>query len=143
MRTKQIAEEPKTYAVILETGEEVLSSLRAFAREHHLTASSFQAIGAFSSVELAWFNWRTKRYQSSVRLDEQVELLSLLGDVAVKEGEPQVHAHVVIGLADGTTRGGHLMRASVRPTCEVILPESPRHLEKEIDPESGLALIRV
>jgi hypothetical protein len=71
-----------------------------------------------------------------------VELLSLIGDVALAEGKPQVHAHLVVGRRDGTAHGGHLLKAVVRPTCELILTENPQHLEKRFDPESGLALIR-
>jgi uncharacterized protein len=142
MRTKQIAEEPKTFVLVLDTGEELLSSLKQFAKEQHLAASSFKAIGALSSVELGWFDWQTKKYQTAVKLEEQIELLSLIGDIALKDGEPQIHAHVVVGRSDGTTRGGHLESATVRPTCELVLTESPEHLHKEIDPESGLALIR-
>jgi uncharacterized protein len=67
----------------------------------------------------------------------------LVGDIALKDGKPQVHAHLVIGKSDGTARGGHLTEADVLPTCEVILTESPQHLQKQIDPESGLALIRL
>jgi len=79
-----------------------------------------------------------------VTLDEQVELLSLIGDVALKkDGKPVVHAHAVIGRKDGTAQGGHLLEAHIRPTCEVILTESPIHLQKQIDPQSGLALIRL
>jgi predicted DNA-binding protein with PD1-like motif len=72
-----------------------------------------------------------------------VELLSLIGDVAVKDGQPAVHAHAVIGRKDGTAHGGHLLEAHIRPTCEVVLAESPIHLQKQIDPQSGLALIRL
>lgn len=143
MRAKQIASEPKTFVLILQTGDELLSSLKSFAREHKLSGSSFKAIGALSQVKLGWFNWETKSYETAVALDEQVELLSLIGDVAVKDGEPQVHAHLVVGRRDGTAHGGHLLDATVRPTCELILTESPQHLQKEIDPESGLALIRI
>lgn len=138
-----LSEEPKTYALIFETGDELATGLSRFAAEQKLAGSSFKAIGAFSSVKLAWFNWQTKKYQPSVVLDEQVELLSLVGDIALKDGKPQVHAHLVIGKSDGTAHGGHLMEAHVRPTCEVILIESPQHLQKQIDPESGLALIRL
>jgi predicted DNA-binding protein with PD1-like motif len=74
---------------------------------------------------------------------EQVEVLSLIGDVALQDGEPKVHAHVVVGRADGSTRGGHLVEAHVRPTLELTLTESPAHLHKQFDPESDLALIRV
>jgi len=108
-----------------------------------LAGSSFKAIGAFSSVKLAWFNWQTKKYQPSVVFDEQVELLSLVGDIALSGEKPQVHAHVVIGRSDGTAHGEHLVEAYVRPTCEVIFTESPEHMQKQTDPQSGLALIRL
>ena len=76
-------------------------------------------------------------------VSEQVEVLSLIGDMVLEDGEPKVHAHVVVGRSDGSTRGGHLMEAHVRPTLEVILVESPAHLRKQVDDESGLALIRL
>lgn len=143
MRSKLIADDPKTFALILETGDEVLSSLKAFAHGEHLSSSSFKAIGALSHVELGWFDWETKKYQTAVNLKEQLELLSLIGDIALKDDQPQVHAHVVVGRQDGTAHGGHLLSAIVRPTCEIVLTESPKHLQKEIDPESGIALIRL
>jgi len=143
MRSKLIADEPRTFALILDTGDEILSSLKAFARTERLSSSSFKAIGALSKVELGWFDWDTKKYETAVRLEEQVELLSLIGDIALKDNEPQVHAHLVVGGKDGTAHGGHLLSATVRPTCEIVLTESPKHLQKEIDPESGIALIRL
>jgi predicted DNA-binding protein with PD1-like motif len=142
MRSKQIAEDPKTFALIFETGDEILSSLKSFAVAEGLSGSSFKAIGALSHVKLGWFSWKTKSYETSVNFDEQVELLSLVGDIALKDAEPQIHAHLVVGRSDGTAHGGHLMSATVRPTCELILTESPQHLRKQIDPESGIALIR-
>jgi uncharacterized protein len=142
MQYKFLSKQPKTYALIFETGDELATGLNQFAADQELAGSSLKAIGAFSSVKLAWFNWQTKKYQPSVVLHEQVELLSLVGDIALKDGKPQVHAHLVIGKSDGTAHGGHLIEAHVRPTCEVILTESPQHLQKQIDPESGLALIR-
>ncbi|HEX4064677.1 MAG TPA: PPC domain-containing DNA-binding protein [Acidobacteriaceae bacterium] len=143
MRHKLLEERPRTYAVIFETGDELAAGLKTFATEQKLAGSSFKAIGAFSAVKLGWFNWETKQYQTSVDLDEQVELLSMIGDIALKDGQPQVHAHAVIGRRDGTAHGGHLQSATVRPTCEVIVTESPQHLQKEMDGASGLALIRV
>jgi predicted DNA-binding protein with PD1-like motif len=143
MRFKRVADNPKTFVVILETGDEVLASLKSIASTEKLAGSSFKAIGALSRVELGWFNWDTKQYQTAVKLDEQVELLSLIGDIAIKDGEPQIHAHLAIGRADGTAHGGHLLSATVRPTCEIVLTESPQHLQKQIDPESGIAIIRI
>jgi uncharacterized protein len=141
MKFRQIDTAPKTFVLVFQTGDELSEGLLKFAKEKKLSAASFKAVGALSSVRLGWLNWDTKKYEPSVTLDEQIELLSLIGDVALKNGEPAVHAHAVIGKKDGTAHGGHLLRASIRPTCEVVLTESPAILQKFIDPESGLALI--
>lgn len=143
MKWKQIEKEPKTFALIFEVGDEIAALLKQFAKEQGLAGSSFKAIGALSFAKLGWFNWETKKYEPASILEEQIELLSLIGDVALKDGEPQVHAHLVVGRRDGTAHGGHLLEARVRPTCELILVESPTHLHKKFDPESGLALIQI
>ncbi len=142
MRHRVINENPKTYALIFQTGDELADGLKKFAMQQNLAAASFKAIGALSSVELGWFDWDDKKYHPSVTLHEQLELLSLIGDIALLDDKPAVHAHAVVGKKDGTAHGGHLLKAHVRPTCEVIVTESPAHLQKVIDPESGLALIR-
>jgi hypothetical protein len=131
----------RTFALIFETGDEVMSILTGFARANGLGAARLTAIGAFREATLGYFDWEKKEYKK-IPISEQVEVLSLIGDVALKDGEPTVHAHVVVGRSDGSTRGGHLLEAHVRPTLEVILVESPAHLRKAHDPESGLALIR-
>jgi predicted DNA-binding protein with PD1-like motif len=142
MRWKQIEDEPKAFVLVFETGDEIASVLQQFAKGQCLGGSSFKAIGALSHAKLGWFNWETKKYEEACVLDEQVELLSLIGDIALRDGEPQVHAHLVVGGSDGTAYGGHLLEARVRPTCELILTESPIHLQKKLDPESGIALIQ-
>jgi predicted DNA-binding protein with PD1-like motif len=132
----------KTYALIFETGDEAMAGLLQFARANHLGAARFTAIGAFRDVVLGYFDWGTKEYKK-IPVHEQVEVLSLVGDVALQGDEPKVHAHVVVGRSDGSTRGGHLVEGHVRPTLEVILSESPSHLHKQVDAETGLALIRI
>jgi uncharacterized protein len=143
MRYKLVDEQPKTFVLVFKTNDELSRGLKEFASETKLASASFKAIGALSSVKLGWLNWETKQYEQSVSLDEQVELLSLIGDVALKDGEPQVHAHAVIGKRDGTAHGGHLLQGHVRPTCEVVVTESPKHLKKEFDPAAGVALIKL
>jgi predicted DNA-binding protein with PD1-like motif len=130
----------KTYALIFDRGDEFKSLLTEFAKSAGLGASRFTAVGAFERATLGYFDWEKKDY-IKLPIDEQVEVLALTGDIALYEGEPQVHAHVVVGQRDGTTRGGHVLEAFVRPTLEVILDEAPAHLQKRHDPESGLALI--
>lgn len=144
MRSLQLTRdgEPRTYAVIFEKGDEPMSGLEEVARAEQLSAAQLTAIGAFSSVVLGYFDRERKDYRR-IELNEQVELLSLVGDIARKDDTPAVHAHVVVGLVDGTTRGGHLLEAAVWPTMEVVVTESPAHLRKELDEETGLALIRI
>ncbi len=137
------AKPEKTFAVIFDSGDEVMNGLLAFAKEQNLNASHFTGIGAFRNVTLGYFDWQKKKYLR-IPLDDQVEVLSLIGDVARDDqGAPKLHAHVVVGRADGTAHGGHLLEAHVRPTLEVILVESPEYLTRRHDPESGLALIRL
>jgi uncharacterized protein len=144
MKSKLLHEEhgQRTFALIFDTGDEVMQSLQKFASEHHLAGSHFTAIGAFSDVALAWFDWQSKQYKK-IPVCEQVEVLMLAGDISEQDGKPKVHAHVVIGKQDGTAHGGHLAEAHVRPTLELILIESPQHLRRQYDPAAQIALIRV
>jgi uncharacterized protein len=98
------------------------------------------AIGAFENAELGYFDFSKKDYKK-IPVIEQVEVLSINGDIAIHENKPVVHAHVVLGKSDGSTVGGHLIKGRVRPTLEVILNESPSFRQKKMDKESGLALI--
>jgi predicted DNA-binding protein with PD1-like motif len=144
MQAKLIHQEggERTFAVILDTGDEVMACLQAFAEKEKLAAAQITGIGAFSRAELAYFDWETKEYLS-IPVEEQVEVASLLGDVALTDGKPSIHAHLVLGRRDGSALAGHLKHGHVRPTLEVIITESPAHLRKCKDAESGLALIRV
>jgi predicted DNA-binding protein with PD1-like motif len=143
LKWRQISEKPRSYVLVFNTGDELAKGLKDFATEQNLADASFKAIGALASVKLTWFDPETKKYRTSVDLKQQLELLSLIGDVAQHDGRPIVHAHVVVGRSDGTTAGGHLLEASVRPTCEVFLTESPVELSKAFDPDSGLVLIKL
>jgi predicted DNA-binding protein with PD1-like motif len=141
VKTKLIHDDgEKTFAIIFDKGDEVASGLLSFAKDNNLSASHFTAIGAFERVTLGFFEREQKDYKR-ILIDEQVEVLSLIGDIALDGDEPKVHAHVVVGKADGTAHGGHLLEARVWPTLEVILIESPRHLRRKLDKETGLALI--
>jgi predicted DNA-binding protein with PD1-like motif len=143
MRAKLLnADRERTFAVVFDTNDEVMAGLGRFAREQKLSAARFTAIGAFRSVVLGYFDWQKKDYERN-SIDDQVEVLALIGDVALDGGQPKIHAHVVVGLRDGSARGGHLLEAHVRPTLEVMLTESPGYLQREFDAESGLALIRI
>ena len=131
----------RTFAVVLGTGEEVVTALTALADREALGAAKVTAIGAFSDAVLGYFDWQAKDYRR-IPVRQRVEVASFVGDIARGlDGKASLHAHVVLGRHDATALAGHLFAGHVRPTLEVILTESPAHLRKRNDPESGLALI--
>ena len=142
MKSKLVNDGPqKTYVLVLDKGDEAVSSIEGFAQEHGISAAQLTGVGAFSEAVLGFFDWETKDYRK-IPVKEQVEVVSLIGDVALgPDGKPALHPHVVVSRSDGSAMGGHLLEAYVRPTLEVVLTESPKHLHKRKDSESGLALI--
>ncbi|NDZ15174.1 DUF296 domain-containing protein [Variovorax sp. WS11] len=143
MKAKMLNEAPeRTIALIFEKGDDVVPILERFAKEHALSASRFSAIGALQGAVLGYFDWERKDYDR-IPVKEQVEVLSLNGDIALDGDAPKVHAHAVLGRRDGSTIGGHLLQATVRPTLEVLLIESPGYLRKTCNRETGLALIDI
>jgi predicted DNA-binding protein with PD1-like motif len=132
----------KTYALILDTGDDVMKSITDFANEQELSASQFTAIGAFSEATLAFFNFETKDY-NHLPVYEQTEVLTFNGNITLtEENKIQIHAHAVLGKADGSTTGGHVLAATVHPTLEIILTETPVYLNRHHDSETGLQLLK-
>ena len=142
MKTREIARNggQRTFVLVFESGEEAKGGIERFAQENGLGGAHFSGIGAFSDVTLGYFAWEGKEYER-IPIREQVEVASLNGDVALQDGEPQVHAHLVVGDRRGKAHAGHLLEGHVRPTLEVILTETPAELRKVVDEETGLALI--
>jgi predicted DNA-binding protein with PD1-like motif len=135
------AGQQRTFVVVLSSGDEVMASLKRFVEQEKIESAQFSAIGAFRSAVLGYFDWETKSYQRNP-VDEQAEVASFTGDVAVGPDEkPSLHIHCVLGCRGGRAVAGHLLEGHVRPTLEVVLTDSPVHLHKRHDPESGLALI--
>ncbi|HEX3921323.1 MAG TPA: PPC domain-containing DNA-binding protein [Streptosporangiaceae bacterium] len=141
MKTKVVEDaDVVTYVVVCDPGDEAVAALERFARAEHLQASQLTAVGAFERATVGWFDREAKRYRR-IPVDEQCEVLSLIGDIAEGTDGPSLHAHVVLGLADGTTRGGHLLEGRVFPTLEVVVTEAPAALRKTMHPDLGIALI--
>lgn len=133
----------ETRVVVLDSGEEAFASLTEFANDAGITAASLTAIGAFEKATIGWFDFDSKTYKK-IEVAGQSEVLSAIGDVAVgDDGKASLHMHVVLGLKDGTTRGGHLLAGTVRPTLEVVLLETPARLRRKKNLDVGIALIDI
>lgn len=139
--TNAAAGAQRMLAVVLAKGEEVMTELKRFARERGVGTCRITAVGAFERAKLGYYDRQRKEYLP-IPVSEQAEVLALVGDIADDEhGQPAIHLHAVLGLRDGSTRGGHLLEAIVWPTLEVIVTEAPAHLRKRFDKEAGLALL--
>jgi predicted DNA-binding protein with PD1-like motif len=131
----------RTFVLVLDAGEEAFAAISAFAADQKLAGASLTAIGAFERATVGWFDLKNRTYKP-IEIDQQCEALSLVGDIATgDDGTPSLHIHAIVGLSDGTTRGGHLLKATVRPTLEVTIVETPAHLRRTKRPELGIALI--
>jgi len=142
LQSRVISENPggeKNYAVVFAKGDEVLSGLTEFAVREKLTAGHFTAIGALQSARFGWFDRVRKAYRH-IPIKEQVELISLIGNVSLVNGTPQIHAHGAVGFPDGQMRGGHLLEAVAWPTLELFFTTWSTTLVKEHDDETDLSL---
>lgn len=143
MKSKLVAHDAsgKTHVLVLDPGEEAFKSIEEFAARETIGGASLTAIGAFSRATVGWFDIEQHSYLR-IAVDEQCEVLCAVGDIALGEdGKPAVHVHVVLGMKDGSTRGGHLLEGFVQPTLEVVLTEMPRHLQRRKRADLGISLI--
>lgn len=143
MKHKLLVEDAgeRSFILVLEEGEEAFAVIRDFCEQNSIDAASITAIGAFRTAKIAFFEYQTRQYLQ-IPVEVQSEVLSMLGDIAVDDdGKASPHLHVVLGLSDGSTRGGHFMEGHVRPTLEVMLRETPARLRRRNRADLGIALI--
>src|ERR1700731_4223401 len=127
----------KQYAVIFYQGDEAFSGLLEFAEKYHVTSAHFTAIGALNGATLGWFDPQRKMYKR-IPISGQHEVIATIGDIALYQGKPAVHTHMVVGGRDGTTRSGHVLAAFASPTLEVMVTVDPVTMQKRLDPETDL-----
>ena len=133
-------EQTQQYAVIFYEGDEAFSGLQEFAEKYHVTSAHFTAVGAVSGATLAWFDPTRKMYKK-IPIQGQHEVIGMSGDIALYQGKPLVHTHMVVGYPDGTTRAGHVLDAYVSPTLEVMVTVDEIAMNKRFDPATDLTLI--
>jgi uncharacterized protein len=142
LQSRVVAENPngeKTYALIFGKGDEILSGLTEFAEREKLTAGHFTAIGGLQGGLFGWFDHARKAFRN-ISINQQVEVISLIGDVGLVNGAPQIHAHAAVGLPDGQMRGGHVLEAVVKPTLELFFTSYPTTLNKKHEAGTNLTL---
>jgi len=132
----------RTFVLAFDKAEDPVPLLVRFADTQGLSGSHITGTGSFERAVVGYFD-RLEGDYVRIPVEQQVEVLSLNGEVALRHEKPIVHLQAVLGLRDGTTRGGHLLAASVWPALEVVVTEHPRYLRRRFDPELQLALIEL
>jgi predicted DNA-binding protein with PD1-like motif len=135
------SETERIFVLILDNEEEAFGTIQDFCAQEGISAATVTAIGAFAGAMVGWFDFQSRTYRE-IPVAEQCEVLSLIGDVAVgDDGKASLHLHAVLGLSDGSTKGGHFLKGTVHPTLEVVLREAPAHLRRRKRKDLGIALI--
>lgn len=141
MQTKHVS--GNRYFLVFDKGDEIVDSIRRFATEKQIRGGRFAGIGAVERATIAWWSWETKEYENR-ELDEQCEIASLIGDIAILDGQPKIHAHVVLGRRrNNEAVAGHLVRGVVRPTLEIDLVVYDADLVRKNDAETRLPLLSI
>jgi uncharacterized protein len=133
-------EPTKQYAVIFYQGDEAFSGLLEFAEKYQVTSAHFTAIGALEGATVGCFDPKRKMYKK-IPIVGQHEVIGMSGDIAIYQGKPVVHTHMLVGGSDGTVHGGHVLDAYVSPTLEVMVTVDPVTMQKRFDPATDLTLI--
>lgn len=132
----------RSFALVFDTGDDALAELQQFCEREHVYTARMYGIGGFRSVRLGYYDMEAKRYEP-IDVDEQVELVSFIGNVTLYDSKPRLHAHCVISHRDGHCTGGHLLNGTVRPTLELFVEELPSRLHRVDRPDVGIPLIDI
>ena len=137
---KIILHEGDRYVLRFDRGEEILGKLGRFCHLERIEAATFSAIGACGEATVCFYNLQTKKYEDT-ELKENLEIISLIGNVSVLDFKPLVHAHVTLGDSGLNVRGGHAKKLVVSATCEMSLQKFKGWIERKFDEETGLNLM--
>ena len=130
------------YVLRLESGDDILQSLRQFATTKRLGASLLEGIGSLSKVKLGHYDFKTKQYRYET-FEDDLEILNLSGNIASMNREPLPHVHVTLGRRDFSVIGGHLDEESSANMVEIGLWKLPGKLVKAKDAEIGLNVLQL
>ena len=135
-----VLELPNGYLIRFMNGEEVFSGLTAFAVDRGITAAWVQGLGALSRAEIGYFDMESRSYLRK-KVDEDVELAGLTGNLGLVEGKPFPHLHVTLSRKDCTVMGGHLFEGHTSATVEIMITNfTGSTLERKADELTGLNL---
>ncbi len=129
------------YILRLNRGEEIISSIQDLCRKENIKSGSVSGIGATQSVEAGFYSFKKKNY-CGYCFNQNMEILSLLGNISTKDNEPYLHLHIVVSNDEGEALGGHLTKAIISVTAEIFIDVIDIALNREPDTLTGINLIK-
>ena len=129
-----------TILLRIDRGEEIIETVKKVAEAEHVRLASVEALGATDDFTVGVYDLAAKRYDSC-HFTGAFEIVSLLGTITEKDGAFYQHLHMCAGGKDGGTVGGHLNRAVVSVTCEMVIRILDGVVERRPDPEIGINLL--
>jgi predicted DNA-binding protein with PD1-like motif len=135
-------EQARRFVAVFDAGDDVLEQLQQLCARESIASAMLAGIGGFSNATVGYYDMKAKRYEP-IAVNEQVEVVSFLGNVTGYQGKPKLHVHCIVGHRDGHTTAGHLLSATVRPTLELFIDELASPLRRTDRPEIGIPLIEL
>jgi predicted DNA-binding protein with PD1-like motif len=129
-----------SYIVHVEKGEKVVESLTNFCKQNNIHSAQLAGIGAVKNIDIGAYDIDTKDYIHRV-FNEILELLSFQGNIALKDGEPFLHAHITLGNHDMEVFGGHLFEMEVAAVGEFIIHDFQNETHRKLNEDIGLATL--
>lgn len=137
---KLILQENNRYLIRFDPRDEIVEGMKDFCRRAGIQGGAFFGIGAAQYLLLSYFNPQKKIYED-YEIADNVEIASLLGNVAFKDGECIIHAHGTFTYPKGKMRGGHVKKLVVSATCEIYLDAFTKEIQRSYDEAIGLNLL--
>ncbi|NYI01383.1 PPC domain-containing DNA-binding protein [Cupriavidus plantarum] len=132
---------PTGYLIVLRMGDNVFEQLESFAICENIPAASLSAIG-FANVTFGF--WDAGKQDFNPKTYRNVEMASIVGSLAWKNGKPSIHAHGVAGDSQFDTYGGHILSMEVGTgSLEVTVTLIPEKLERAVDPRIGANVLQL
>jgi uncharacterized protein len=137
---KVILQDSTTHVLRFDNGDDVIAALATYCTENSITAGHFSAIGSAGEAVLAYYNLPNKQFEDHT-IQEEVEIVSLTGNVATMDGKTIIHAHGVLSRQDLSTIAGHFKKLTISATAEVVLTKLNATFTRHHDEQTGLNLL--
>ncbi|OQB05948.1 MAG: hypothetical protein BWY19_00615 [bacterium ADurb.Bin212] len=131
---------PQTLVLVLKKDEEIVAEIKKYCQTNKITGGWLSGLGAVSGVELAFYNLKDKRFTQK-KIDQELEIVSLVGNVATLDNDTTTHIHAVLSDINMKPIAGHLISATVAATCEIKLEVFDQAIKRKYNDHIGLNLI--